>query len=60
MSFIVLTIYSNVDIYDTAVLYQNDTILAIVQVSNLVFGIWVLFTAFYELYNFYKKKYDKK
>lgn len=60
MSFIVLTIYMNVDIYDTALLYQNEIILAIVQVSNLIFGIWILFTGFYELYNLFKKRFDKK
>lgn len=60
MSFIVLTIYSGIDIYDTKLLYQNETILAIVQVSNLLFLIWLLFTGFYELYGLFKKKYDKK
>lgn len=60
MSFIVLTIYNGVDIYDTKLLYQNETILAIVQVSNLLFGIWILFTSFYELYGLFKKKYDMK
>lgn len=60
MSFIVLIIYSGIDIYDTKLLYQNETILAIVQVSNLLFLIWLLFTGFYELYGLFKKKYDKK
>lgn len=60
MSFIVLTVYSGIDIYDIKLLYQNETILAIVQVSNLLFVMWGLFTAFYELYRLFKRKYDKK
>lgn len=58
MSFIVLSVTSGVDIYDTSALYQNDIILAIIQVSNLLLLLWIIFTVFYELYNFFKKKYD--
>jgi hypothetical protein len=58
MSFIVLCVYSGVDIYDTVSLYKNDIILSIVQISNLLFFIWILITVFYELYQFYKKKFD--
>ena len=58
MSFIVLCVYSGVDIYDTVSLYQNDIILSIVQISNLLFFGWLLITLFYELYQFYKRKFD--
>ena len=58
MSFIVLCVYSGVDIYDTVSLYQNDIILSIVQISNLLFLGWLLITLFYELYQFYKRKFD--
>lgn len=58
MSFIVLCIYSGVDIYNTVSLYQNNIILSVVQISNLLFVIWVLITLFYELYLFYKKRFD--
>lgn len=58
MSFIVLSVYSGVDIYDTVALYKNEIILALVQVSNLLFLVWILFTLFYELYQFYKRKFD--
>lgn len=58
MSFIVLAISSGVDIYNTVSLYQNEIILAFVQVSNLVFAIWIVFTFFYHLYNLFKEKYD--
>lgn len=58
MSFIVLCVYSGVDIYDTVALYQNDIILSIVQISNLLFVMWIIVSLFYELYQFYKKKFD--
>lgn len=58
MSFIVLCVYSGVDIYDTVKLYQNDIILSIVQISNLLFIVWIVISLFYELYQFYKKKFD--
>lgn len=58
MSFIVLTIASGVDIYDVIALYKNEIILSIVQVSNFLFLIWGLFTLFYELYNYFKKRFD--
>ncbi len=58
MSFIVLCVYTGVDIYNTVLLYQDATILAIVQVSNLFFGCWLIFTFFYELYCYFKRKYD--
>lgn len=59
MSFIVLCVYSGVDIYDTVALYQNDIILSIVQISNLLFLIWIIVSGFYELYYFYKRKFDE-
>ena len=58
MSFIVLCVYSGVDIYDSVKLYQNDIILSIVQISNLLFVVWIIISSFYELYQFYKKKFD--
>lgn len=58
MSFISLATYDGVDFLDVTKLYQNDTILSFVQISNLLLVIWVIFTGFYHLYLFYKKKYD--
>lgn len=60
ISFVILSVTSNVDIYITGSIYQNDTILALIQVSNLLFFVWIIFTGFYELYKFFKKKYDKE
>ena len=42
MLFIVLTINSGVDIYDVVSLYKNDTVLAVVQISDLIFAIWII------------------
>ncbi len=60
MMFIILTVTSGVDIYNTSLLYKNETILAVVQVSNLFLLCWVIFIGFYKLYQFYKKKFDKE
>jgi len=58
MSFIALAAYDGVDLLDTSLLYQNDTILSFVQVSNLILLVWLLFTGFYWLYHYYKKRFD--
>lgn len=58
MSFIALAAYDNVDLLDITKLYENDTILSFVQISNLLLVLWILFTAFYWLFRYLKKKYD--
>lgn len=58
MAFISLATYDGVDFLDVTKLYQNDTILSFVQISNLLLIVWAIFTGFYHLYLFYKKKYD--
>lgn len=58
MSFIALGAYHGVDLVDTSVLYQNDIILSIVQISNFLLLIWLIYTGFYYLYKHFKKKYD--
>ena len=58
MSFIALGAYHGVDLVDTSVLYQNDTILSIVQISNFLLLVWLIYTGFYHLYKHLKKKYD--
>lgn len=60
MSFIVLAAYDGVDLLDIVNLYQNDIILSLVQVSNFILVIWILFTAFYWLYQYFKKNYDSE
>ena len=58
MSFIALASYDAVDLVNTSVLYQNDTILSLVQVSNFLLVVWLIFTGFYWLYKYFQKKYD--
>lgn len=58
MSYIALGAYYGVDLADTSILYQNDTILSIVQISNLILLIWLVYTGFYHLYKYFKKRYD--
>ena len=43
---------------DLSSVYNDEVILSIVQISNLLFVIWIIVTGFYKLYNFYKKKFD--
>ena len=59
MSFIALATYDGVDLLDVTKLYQNDTILSFVQISNFILLIWFLYTGFYWLFKYFHKKYDK-
>jgi len=58
MSFVALAAYDNVDLVDISKLYQNETILSLVQISNFILVIWLLFTGFYYLYKYFRKRYD--
>jgi hypothetical protein len=58
MAFVALAAYDSVDLVEVSVLYQNETILSLVQISNLILLVWLLFTGFYHLYKYFKKKYD--
>ena len=57
--FISVISYSKIDLASTVDLYSNDSILSLVQVSNILFVMWFLFTFFYNLYKYFKR-YDKK
>ena len=59
MSFLSLSAYNGYDLMEITKLYENDTILSFVQVSNLLLFVWIIYTGFYHLYGFYKKKFDK-
>ena len=58
MAFIALAAYDSVDLVEVAILYQNETILSLVQISNLILLVWLLFTGFYHLYKYFKKRFD--
>ena len=58
MSFMALSAYDGVDLMDITNLYKNDTILSLVQMSNFLLVTWLLFTGFYYLYKYFKKRFD--
>lgn len=58
MSFVALCAYYSLDLVDITVIYQNDTILSLVQMSNFILVLWVVFTCFYQLFRYFKNKYD--
>lgn len=57
-SFVAISYYEQLPLADPVLLYQNDTVLSIVQVSNFIFAFWLLVTIFYRLFLFFKKKFD--
>lgn len=56
--FIAFAKTNGLDLADKVSLYQNNAILAIVQVSNLLFVSWLMFTFFYRLFLYFKRKFD--
>ena len=58
MSFIALATYDAVDLLDITKLYENETILSLVQISNFILVIWIIFTGFYWFYKYLKKRFD--
>lgn len=59
VSFLSLCSYEMLDMMDTAKLYENNVILSIVQLSNFILLIWLIITGFYNLFLYFKKKFDK-
>ena len=56
--FVTLSASNEIELNSMKELYTNSTILSLVQISNLILLIWILFTLFYRLYCYFKKKYD--
>lgn len=57
-NFIIAVSNAGLDLADKVSLYKNDLVLSIIQLSNLIFVVWLIVMFFYKLYNFFKKKYD--
>ena len=57
-NFIIVVFNNKLDLTDKVSLYTNDLVLSIVQLSNLVFVIWLVVIFFYKLYCFFSKNYD--
>ena len=58
--FIAFSLIHKIDLADTISLYRVQQILTVVQVSNLLFLVWVIITFFYHLYLSFKRKFDHK
>ncbi len=57
-SFMGEVIHSGVSLADKSQLYTNNLVLALVQISNFIFIGWLIYTGFWYLFRYFKKKYD--
>ena len=57
-SFVALASYNKIDLSSSVSLYSNDNILVVVQASNFLLIFWIIYTAFYKLYAYFKEKFD--
>ena len=57
-NFIIVVYNNKLDLTNKVNLYTNDLVLSIVQLSNLVFVIWLVVIFFYKFYCFFNKNYD--
>lgn len=55
-----IALSNKLDLSVTTQLYQNDTLLSFIQISNLIFFFWVEYTLLYYFYKFLEYKLDKK
>ena len=58
MLFITLSASNGINLSNMKELYLNDTILSLIQMSNFLLFFWIIYTLFYKLYIYYKKKFD--
>lgn len=56
--FIVRSTMNGLVFVDVTSIYTDDVALSLIQVSNLLFVLWILVTVFNRLYIYYKKKFD--
>lgn len=56
--FVTLSASNNIDLNNMKDLYLNNTILSLIQASNIIIFIWLVYTCFYHLYLYYKRKFD--
>ena len=56
--FVTLSASNNIDLNNMKDLYLNNTILSLIQASNIIMFIWLIYTSFYHLYLYFKRKYD--
>ena len=58
MAIISLATKNNIDLSVIHELYKNETILSFVQISNVVFFLWIEYTILYYFYKFLDNKFD--
>lgn len=58
MAIISLATKNSIDLSVMTELYKNDTILSFIQISNIVYFLWIEYTILYYFYNFLEKKFD--
>ena len=56
--YVILITTNGIDLSNIVSIYSDEVVLSIVQVSNILFVIWIIISLFYKLYLFYKKKVD--
>ena len=39
-------------------IYEHDTLVSFLQISNMIFFFWIQFTLVYKLFQYFKRKYD--
>ena len=58
MLFVTISASNGINLGDMKQLYLNDTILSLIQMSNFMLFLWIIYSLFYKLYVYYKKKFD--
>ncbi len=58
MAIISLATKNGIDLSVVNELYKNETILSFIQISNIIFFLWVEYTCLYHFYKFLEKNFD--
>ena len=58
LSVISIAVVDNIYFTDLNSIYEHDTLVSFLQISNMIFFFWIQFTLIYKLFQFFKKKYD--
>ena len=56
--FVVRVTMNGLILMDITSVYSDDVALSLIQISNLLFVLWIIVTMFNKLYIFYKKMFD--
>jgi len=53
-----ITLTNGMDLTDIKAIYEHNTLLSFIQISNMIFFLWIEFILVYNLYQYFKRKYD--